>query len=129
MLIALDLRTESQAQRNLDFTTSRKWIVINPAARNSLGHPTGYALLPNDNTVLYAQPDSWVRRRAGFLNSHVWVTPYRASEIYARGDYPTKAAKAMACPDGPPPTAQFTATSSCGTRSESRTIPVPRIGP
>ena len=73
-----ELRTESEAQRNLDLATSRKWIVTNPSARNALGHPTGYALLPGENAVLFAQPDSWVRKRAAFLNSHVWVTPYQA---------------------------------------------------
>jgi len=65
-----ELRTESEAQRNLDLTTSRKWIVINPSARNALGHSTGYALLPGENAIPFAQPDSWVRKRAAFLNSH-----------------------------------------------------------
>ena len=89
-MVETDLGTESEAQRNLDLSTSRKWIVINPAARNALGHPTGYALLPGENAVPFAQPDSWVRRRAAFLNSHVWVTPYRALEMYAGGDYPNQ---------------------------------------
>ena len=39
------LRTESEAQRNLNLASGRKWIVTNPSARNALGHPTGYALL------------------------------------------------------------------------------------
>ncbi|HXB70719.1 MAG TPA: primary-amine oxidase [Candidatus Acidoferrales bacterium] len=84
------LLTERQAQRNLDLAGSRKWIVINPNVMNALGHPTGYALLPGENALLLAQPDSWVRKRAGFLNSHVWVTPYRSAEIYAGGDYPNQ---------------------------------------
>ena len=85
-----ELRTESEAQRNLDLATSRKWIVTNPSARNALGHSTGYALLPGENAVPFAQPDSWVRKRAAFLNSHVWVTPYQAGEIYAGGNYPNQ---------------------------------------
>jgi len=84
------LLTERQAQRNLDLGSSRKWIVINPNVMNALGHPTGYALLPGENALLLAQPDSWVRKRAAFLNSHVWVTPYRSAEIYAGGDYPNQ---------------------------------------
>lgn len=85
-----ELRTEAEAQRNLDLTTGRKWIVSNPGARNPLGHPTGYALLPGENAVPFAQPDSWVRKRAAFLNSHVWVTPFQSGEIYAGGNYPNQ---------------------------------------
>jgi primary-amine oxidase len=85
-----ELRTESEAQRNLELSTSRKWIVTNPSARNPLGHATGYALLPGENAVPFAQPDSWVRKRAAFLNSHVWATPYQAGEIYAGGNYPNQ---------------------------------------
>ena len=59
-----ELRTEAEAQRNLNLATSRKWIVTNPSARNPLGHATGYALLPGENAVPFAQPDSWVRKRA-----------------------------------------------------------------
>jgi primary-amine oxidase len=84
------LTTEREAQRNVDMTSGRKWIVTNPGAKNGLGHVTGYALLPGENAVLFAQPESWVRKRGQFLNSHLWVTPYRAGEIYAGGDYPNQ---------------------------------------
>ena len=84
------LVNERDAQRNLNLLTSRRWLVVNPSAMNALGHPTGYALVPGDNAVPFAQPDAWVRKRAGFLNWHVWVTPYRADERYAGGDYPNQ---------------------------------------
>jgi primary-amine oxidase len=89
-MVETPLHTEREAQRNLNLGSSRKWIVTNPTSRNALGHPTGYALLPGENSVPFTQPDSWVRRRAGFLNSHVWVTPYRMGEMYAGGDYPNQ---------------------------------------
>ncbi|MGA2196307.1 MAG: tyramine oxidase, partial [Bryobacteraceae bacterium] len=82
------LRTEHEAERSLNLQSSRRWIVESASAKNALGHPTGYALLPGENSVPFAQPDSWVRQRAGFLNAHVWVTPYTAAERYAAGDYP-----------------------------------------
>jgi primary-amine oxidase len=82
------LTTEHEAQRRLNLETSRRWIVTNPSARNALGQPTGYALLPGENAVPFLLPDSWVRKRAGFLNAHVWVTPYNAAEMFAAGDYP-----------------------------------------
>jgi len=81
---------ERDAQRNLKLESSRRWLVVNPAVKNALGEPTGYALVPEDNAVAMAQPDSWIRRRAGFLNWHLWVTPYRADERYAAGDYPNQ---------------------------------------
>jgi primary-amine oxidase len=84
------LRTEHEAERSLNLETSRRWIVVNPAATNALGHPTGYALLPGESAKPFAAADSWVRKRAGFLDAHVWVTPYAADEIYAGGDYPNQ---------------------------------------
>lgn len=84
------LPTERAAERNLNLTTSRRWIVENTAAKNALGHPTGYALVPETNAVPMAAPDSWVRQRAGFLNAHLWVTPYAPDEMYAGGTYPNQ---------------------------------------
>jgi primary-amine oxidase len=82
------LARESEAQRQINLASSRRWIVTNPGAKNALGHPTGYALLPGENALPFALPDSFIRRRAGFLNAHIWVTPYNPSEMYAAGDYP-----------------------------------------
>src|ERR1039457_4825148 len=84
------LRTEHEAERSLNRSEDKRWIVESTSAKNALGHPTGYALLPGENSVPFAQPDSWVRKRAGFLNAHVWVTPYNAAERYAAGDYPNQ---------------------------------------
>jgi primary-amine oxidase len=82
------LSTERQAQRNLNLGSSRRWIVESSTARNALGQPTGYALIPGENALPFQLPESFVRRRAGFLNAHVWVTPYHASELHAAGEYP-----------------------------------------
>jgi primary-amine oxidase len=84
------LRTEREAQRSLNLASSRKWLVESTTATNSLGHPTGYLLLPGENSLPFAQPDSWVRKRAGFLNAHLWVTPYADAEQFAAGDYPNQ---------------------------------------
>jgi primary-amine oxidase len=84
------LRTEREAERNLNLASSRRWVVTNPSAKNALGHATGYALVPSTNAIPFAAADSWVRKRAGFVNAHVWITPYDASEMYAGGDYPNQ---------------------------------------
>jgi len=89
-MLETPLLTERQAQRSINLDTSRRWIIENPSSLGPLGHPTGYALLPGENAKPFALPESWVRRRAGFLNSHVWVTPYDAAERYAAGDYPNQ---------------------------------------
>ncbi len=81
------LRTETQAQRQLNFASSRKWKIINPTNKNSLGEPTAYLLFPGENSVPYAAPASSVRKRAGFMNAHLWATPYDEDEMYAAGFY------------------------------------------
>lgn len=84
MMQETPLRTERQAERNISLESSRRWIVQNAAAG------TGYALLPGENAVPFARPESWVRKRAGFLDSHIWVTPFSPKEMYPAGDYPNQ---------------------------------------
>jgi len=84
------LRTESEAMRPMDFSTSRRWKIVNPKVKNSLGEPVGYALLPGENAPSFAAPGSSIRRRAGFLNFPFWVTPFKANELYSGGDYPNQ---------------------------------------
>ena len=81
------LRRELEARRRLNLATSRKWKVVNTCAVNALGQPTGYVLMPGENSVPHFTAQSFARRHAGFINSHMWVTPYRAEEMYAAGDY------------------------------------------
>jgi primary-amine oxidase len=84
------LRHEQDAQRSLNLASNRKWKVVNPSVQNALGQPVGYALLPGENTVPFAHPDSWVRKRAGFVNAHVWATPFSPTEMNAGGAYPNQ---------------------------------------
>jgi primary-amine oxidase len=76
--------------RQMNVASSRRWKIVNPRVKNALGQPVGFTLLPGENAVPFAAPDSWIRRRAGFLNAPFWVTPYQANEIYAAGDYPNQ---------------------------------------
>jgi len=81
------LGSERQAQRQVSLAASRKWKVISTRAKNALGQPTGYVLVPGENAVPYAHPESSVRKRAGFLSAHLWATPYTEGEIHAAGSY------------------------------------------
>ena len=84
--------TEQQAQRDVDPSRSRYWKVVNPGARNRLGEPVGYKLIPGSTPTLLAQRESSVGRRAGFATRNLWVTPYRADERRAAGDFPNQSA-------------------------------------
>jgi primary-amine oxidase len=84
------LATEKQAQRRVDSAAARWWEVVNPAVHHRLGEPIGYRLVPGENAVPFAQPDAPVSKRAGFIHSHLWVTPYEPAERFAAGDYPNQ---------------------------------------
>jgi primary-amine oxidase len=84
------LKSESQARAHLNLHTARTWKVVNPHVTNVVGEPVGYRFLPGDNSYPMAGPDAWWRKRAGFVNHHVWVTPFAESEKYAAGDYPNQ---------------------------------------
>jgi primary-amine oxidase len=87
---AMPMLTERQARAQINARSARTWKIINPAVKNSLGEPVGYKFLPGDNTFPYASPNAWWRKRAGFVNYHVWVTPFEENERYAAGDYPNQ---------------------------------------
>ena len=81
------LRRETDAQRRLNLATHRRWRVINPTVKNALGQPTGYMLFTGENSIPLPGENSAVRQRAGFMNSHLWVTQFEPSEQYAAGLY------------------------------------------
>ncbi|MDI2032730.1 primary-amine oxidase [Saccharopolyspora sp. TS4A08] len=81
------LRSESQAQRLADNRAGRVWHITNPSARNRLGDPVAYALLPEGNPELLADDGSSIQRRATFATRHLWVTRYDPDQRYAAGDF------------------------------------------
>jgi primary-amine oxidase len=88
--VATPLTSEKQARDHLKLETARTWRIVNPNKLNSVGEPVGYKFLPMDNSFPMASPDAWWRKRAGFVNWHVWVTPFNENEKYAAGDYPNQ---------------------------------------
>jgi primary-amine oxidase len=87
---AMPLKSETQARANLNLDTARTWRIVNPDVRNVVGEPVGYKFLPGDNCVPLASKNAWWRKRAGFVNHHVWVTPFSESEKYGAGNYPNQ---------------------------------------
>jgi primary-amine oxidase len=85
-----NLVSELAAAADLNVATSRTWRIVNPSVKNATGESVGYRFLPGDNASPLASPSAWWRKRAGFVNHHVWVTPYREAERYAAGDFPNQ---------------------------------------
>jgi primary-amine oxidase len=81
------LGNEQEAQRLINLPSSRTWKIVNPSGTNASGQPVGYTLVPGENSLPFARPDAWIRKRAGFVNAHVWVTPYDPAQMYAAGFY------------------------------------------
>ncbi len=87
---ATPLKTESAAQQQVDPLAGRYWKVINPGVLNPLGDPVAYALIPGENVRPLSHPDSPLMKRAGFLQQHLWVTPFDPQERYPAGEYPNQ---------------------------------------
>lgn len=87
---ATTLQSEKQARANLSLETARTWKIVNPQSLNALGEPVGYKFMPGDNSVPMASKNAWWRKRAGFVNHHVWVTPYRDDERFGAGEFPNQ---------------------------------------
>src|SRR5262245_26847836 len=77
------LDTEKQAQASLNLETARSWKIVNPNVKNAVGDPVAYRFLPGDNCVPFASKNAWWRKRAGFVNHHMWVTPFNENEKHA----------------------------------------------
>jgi primary-amine oxidase len=92
------LKRESQAQRDMNLATARKWKIVSASAKNALGDPTAYALIPGENSVPYLLEDSPVRRKGRFIDHHLWVTRYAEDELYAAGPYPNQSAEGQGLP-------------------------------
>ena len=85
------LKTEKTARRDMNAATARMWKVFNPSSQNALGHPRGYGLMPKGNSVPYLSPHNQMRKRAGFIDHHMWFTVYKDDEISGAALYPTTA--------------------------------------
>ncbi len=84
------LSRESEAQQVIDPFSARYWKITNPQVKNWLDEPVAYKLIPGENTLPFAHPDSRVMQRAGFAKKHLWVTPFTPGENFPAGDYPNQ---------------------------------------
>jgi primary-amine oxidase len=81
------ITSEAEGQRLADNSKARVWHVTNPGKQNRLGQDVGYALHPEGQPVLLADPTSSIAQRAAFATKHLWVTRYDKGERYPAGDF------------------------------------------
>lgn len=96
--IVTPLRSEKEAQRDMNMHSQRTWMVVNPNVKNGLGQNTAYQLMHGENSIPYMHPEAPVFKRAGFIRHHLWGTRYRDSELYASGDYPNQSTVSTGLP-------------------------------
>ena len=84
------LKTEQQAQCRINPLTGRYWKICSTQRTNIMGEATGYKLIAGENVLPFATDDSSIRKRAGYMWNHLWVTPYRRDENWPAGTYPNQ---------------------------------------
>ncbi len=92
-------RTEADAKLNISLDNPALWRVISSSRTNHVGYPTSYQIMPGKNISTLLSRDDYPRRRAGFIDHHLWVTPYRENERYAAGEHPTLSTPGQGLPD------------------------------
>jgi primary-amine oxidase len=92
------LNDEEDAHGDMDLANQRMWKVINPTKSNALGHPVGYMLMPGHNSIPYLTMDSPIRKRANFVNHHMWFTRFHDNEQSAAGTYPNQSEPGQGLP-------------------------------
>lgn len=85
---ALAPQREKDAMRMSPMNAPEIWRIVNPNVKNPFGWPVGYEV-EGHGAMSLLTPDDYMRRRAGFVDHTLWVTPYSPTELYAAGDYPS----------------------------------------
>ena len=91
--------SEHDARLDIDLQRPALWRVLSTGRVNAAGYPTSFQLLPGRNANTLLSADDYPRRRAGFIDHHLWVTPYRVGERYAAGDHPTLSEPGLGLPE------------------------------
>jgi primary-amine oxidase len=89
---------ESEAMMNINLEKPAMWRFTSDKEENHVGHPTSYRIKPGMTGATLLSADDYPRRRAGFINHHLWVTPYEPNERYAAGEFPTLSTPDMGLP-------------------------------
>ncbi|PKG24731.1 primary-amine oxidase [Niallia nealsonii] len=88
--VSKTFKTEKEAVRKMNLESVRTWKVINPNSKNFVGQPVGYKIVTGENCLPFANDDSSLIKRAGFLKNHLHVTKFDRKEQFASGSYPNQ---------------------------------------
>ncbi|MDH4124225.1 MAG: tyramine oxidase [Gammaproteobacteria bacterium] len=91
--------TDSNAKYRLHLENPSLWRVESSSRENYLGYATSFALKPAANARPLVDEDDPPLARAGFVNYHLWVTPYRDDELWAGGHYSNQSAPGQGLPE------------------------------
>jgi len=89
---------ESLAKLNINLARPALWRVLSESDVNAVGNPTSYQLSWGKSAESLLSQEDYPRRRVGFIDHHLWVTPYEPGERYPAGDYPTLSEPGMGLP-------------------------------
>lgn len=83
----------SDGGRNFDLSTDRRWSIASTNKKHpASGKPTSYSIMSKGTMIpVFARPDSWVVKRAAFLEKDLWVVKDKegpkGSRIWPSGKY------------------------------------------
>ena len=80
---------EQEAERTVEPSSNRAWVVYNPSIKSALGHVSGYQIEPGGNTVS-SLPSERFGDVTSFIQRHFWATKYHPEQLYATGFYPNQ---------------------------------------
>jgi len=80
-------KTEADAKLNVSIEHPAMWRFANEGAKNALGQPTSFAIMPGETGISLLPSTEWPQKRAGFSEHNLWVTPYSDKERFASGTY------------------------------------------
>ncbi|MCC5859114.1 MAG: primary-amine oxidase [Ectothiorhodospiraceae bacterium] len=81
------LETEQGARRRINPETMRYWKVVNRGQKNAVGKPTAFKLEATHAVTPFTHPDSPSGQRGGFIQNHLWVTPFDPEQRYPAGEF------------------------------------------
>jgi primary-amine oxidase len=85
---ATPLEREQDGVRDVNVEKARSWLIVNESARNALGSPTGFKLVPQTGAPMLGAADSFAGQIAGFGRHALWVTASHPDERHPAGEFP-----------------------------------------